>query len=336
MKKDRLELYKKLEEKRNSKLLIYITSNRRGLETQIGNDALSFFTNQLDKIGDVNKISLYLFTRGGDTIAAWTILNLIRNFCEELEIIIPSACHSAGTLMCLGANKIVMTKQATLGPIDPSINSPLNPKVMQQNPLAPAIPVNVEQIYAFFEMAKQVSKSNDSNSLINLYVDLAKYIHPTVLGAVFRSRSQIRILAERLLKYNRDINDDKRNEIINFLCSESGSHDYTINRKEAEEMGLKIEKPDDETYKIIKAIYDDIEKELELINPYNPISKISTNKTCSYKFRRGLIETIEGGTDVYISEGQLIKVQTPIMGQQMMPQETLQDNRSVDEWIHEN
>ena len=334
MKKERLEFYTKLEEKRNSKLLLYITSDRRRLETRIGNDAISFFTNQLDKIGDVDKISLYLYTRGGDTIAAWTILNLIRNFCQELEIIIPSTCHSAGTLMCLGANNIVMTKQATLGPIDPSINSPFNPQQMQGNPLS-AIPVNVEQIYAFFEMVKQVSKSNDSNSLINLFMDLSKYIHPAVLGAVFRSRSQIRILAERLLKYNTDIKEDKRNEIINFLCSESGSHDYTINRKEAEEMGLKIEKPDDETYKLIKAIYDDVEKELELIKPYNPMSKIVSQSIYDYKFRRGLIETINGGTDVFISEGQLIKVQAPKMGQQIM-QPVLQDDRRVDEWIHED
>lgn len=332
MKKDRIQYYKNLEAKRASKLLVYITSNRLGLETQIGKDAISFFTNQLDKIGDVQKISLYLLTQGGDTIAAWTIINLIRSFCKELEIIIPSACHSAGTLMCLGAKNIIMTKQATLGPIDPSINSPMNPKVDQQNLGGPAIPVNVEQIYAYFEMAKQVSKSNDSNSLISLFMDLAKYIHPTVLGAVFRSRSQIRILAERLLKYNSDIKEEKRNEIVNFLCSESGSHDYTINRKEAEEMGLRIEKPDTETYRIIKDIYDDIELELELSKPYKPMAKIASGNIFNYKYRRGIIETIEGGTDVFVSEGQLIQVQVP----QKVGQSMIQDNRIVDEWIHEN
>ena len=32
-------------------------------------------------------------------------------------------------MMSIGADKIVMTKQAVLGPIDPSVNSPLNPQV---------------------------------------------------------------------------------------------------------------------------------------------------------------------------------------------------------------
>lgn len=124
---NRAELYKKIEEKRESKLLVYVTSDRRGLETQIASDVLSPFTNHLDLLGDVKKISLFLYTRGGNTLTARTLVNLIRNFCEEFEVIIPFNCHSAGTLISLGANKILMTKQATLGPIDPSVNGPLNP-----------------------------------------------------------------------------------------------------------------------------------------------------------------------------------------------------------------
>ncbi len=46
-------------------------------------------------------------------MAAWSILNLIRMFCDELEIIVPMKAHSAGTMMAIGADKIVMTKQAT-------------------------------------------------------------------------------------------------------------------------------------------------------------------------------------------------------------------------------
>ena len=44
MRIDRLDLYKQLEEKRNSKLLVYITGTRQGLETQIANDVLPKFS----------------------------------------------------------------------------------------------------------------------------------------------------------------------------------------------------------------------------------------------------------------------------------------------------
>jgi hypothetical protein len=67
------------------------------------------------------------------------------------------------------------------------------------------------------------------------------------------------------------IGDQNRiNKILDFLCSESGSHDYTINRKEArDELGLKISKPDDDQYRILKKLHDDYTAELELLIPFD-------------------------------------------------------------------
>ena len=83
MRADRLELYRQIEESRGSKLSVYITSTRQGLETQIANDILPKVSEHLDKIGDVEKISLYLYTNGGNTLTAWSLVNLIRSFCKN-------------------------------------------------------------------------------------------------------------------------------------------------------------------------------------------------------------------------------------------------------------
>ncbi|MDA0194994.1 MAG: hypothetical protein O2887_06595 [Bacteroidetes bacterium] len=74
--KDRTVNYKWLEDNRKSKLLIYITGDRPAMETQISTEALEYFADHLDKIEKVNKISLFLYTRGGDTMAAWSLANL--------------------------------------------------------------------------------------------------------------------------------------------------------------------------------------------------------------------------------------------------------------------
>lgn len=161
----RLENYKKLEESRGAKLLVYVTSDRPNLGTQIASDILSQFTEHLDIIGDVDKICLYLYTRGGNTLVAWTLVNLIRNFCKDFEVIVPFNCHSAGTLISLGANRIVMTKQATLGPIDPSVNGPLNPSVPGANNPNAKVPVSVEFVDAYLQMAKTELKITDEESL---------------------------------------------------------------------------------------------------------------------------------------------------------------------------
>ena len=59
---ERIELYKKLEDKLNSKLLVYITSDRPGFEASIAQDVIDIFINQLDKIGVTEK-SHYTYIR---------------------------------------------------------------------------------------------------------------------------------------------------------------------------------------------------------------------------------------------------------------------------------
>lgn len=331
MDKKRLENYKKLEESRKSKLLVYVTSDRPNLGTQIASDILSPFTEHLDRIGDVDKISLYLYTRGGNTLAAWTLVNLIRNFCKDFEVIVPFNCHSAGTLISLGANRIVMTKQATLGPIDPSVNGPLNPGVPGTNNPNAKVPVSVEFVDAYLQMAKSELKITDQESLAKILIDLTQHIHPLTLGQVYKSKSQIQMLAEKLLEHQ-DISKDNKKSIIKFLCSESGSHDYTIHRKEAKNLGLEIEKPDMKLYGLIKEIYDDIESELELRSPFDPNVLLGNQNQAQYQLRRAIIESVEYGTDVFLSEGTVSK-QVVQQGQQQ--QTLIQDNRTFEGWRRE-
>ena len=335
MHKDRINNYKKLEEDRKSKLIVYATSDRRGLETNIAEDILSIFTDHLDKVGDVEKISLYLYTRGGSTLTAWSLVNLIRNFCKNFEVIVPFKCHSAGTIICLGASNIVMTKQATLGPIDPSTNGHFNPYIEINNQKVKA-PVSVEHVNSFIEFLKNDLKITDQPSLASIVVNLASQIHPLTLGEVYRSKTQIQMIAKKLLK-KQGIEDAKIDKIVNFLCSESGSHDYTIYRREAsEELGLKIETPSMDCYKIIKAIYDDIEAELELNKLYDPKTMLGGANSVNYLFKRAIIDSIPGNCDLFTSEGTLTK---QVVQQQTMAgvvhQTVINDSRTFEGWKKE-
>jgi hypothetical protein len=339
MYKERLENYKKIEGLRKSKLLVYVTGDRPGMETQIHPEILDYFIDHLDKFGKIKKVTLFLYTRGGNTLAAWSLTNLIRQFCDEFEVIIPSKAQSSGTLISLGANTIVMTKQATLGPIDPSLNGPLNPQDprIPNNPTA-RIPVSVESIKGYIALAQQDLKINSPNELSNLLVHLSEKVHPLLLGDVYRSRTQIQMLAGKLLSKQMD-NKEKIDKIIAFLCSDSGSHDYTIYRREArDELGLNIEKPDDAFYKIIKETYDDIKTELQLTKPFDPNAILGATNSATYSARRVLIESIDGGTDVYLSEGTLTKQLQNIMQPPPLPpiqNILINDQRNFEGWRHE-
>jgi hypothetical protein len=325
----RKQMYAELGQARNSKVIVYVTGDRQGQETQIHPEVLDYFANHLDSLNRVDKITLYLYTRGGSTLAAWSIVNLIRQFCNNFEVIVPSKAHSSGTLICLGANTIVMTKQATLGPIDPSVNMPLNPQVPGAPPTA-KVPVSVEAIKGFLGLAREEMKIKDKNNLTSILLRLSETVHPLVLGEVYRAKTQIQMLGRKLL--SAQIKDNKKIEkIISFLVSDSGSHDYTIHRSEAkEQLGLNIEKPDDKLYSLIKRIYEDIATELELRNRFDPNSLIGQQQQVNYCFKRGLIETFWAGSDAFVSEGLLFR--------RAMPQQSalIEDQRLFEGWRHEN
>ena len=178
-----------------------------------------------------------------------------------------------------------MTKQATLGPIDPSVNTPLNPQIPGAPPDA-KVPVSVEAIKGFLELAQGELKIEGSEHLTSILNALTQKIHPLVLGDVYRARSQIKMLARTLI--SGQIKDEATIEkIINFLCSESGSHDYTIHRRQARgELGLNIETPNMEIYLLIKRIYDDINSELEFTSKYDPNGILGMNQQINYAFKK--------------------------------------------------
>jgi len=332
MYKKRKEHVCKLEKEFGGHLISYVTSDRPRFETHIAPDAIDFFIDHLDKIGAVERLILFLYTRGGDTSAAWNIVNLLRIYCEQLYVIVPHKAHSAGTIISIGADKIIMTKQATLSPIDPSITTQLNPVI--NNPHHPQLhPVSVEAVNGFIELAKKEFLLDSPENLHGALTKLTEFIHPLVLGQAYRSRAQIRMFAERLLEQHiknnipeDDNNNERKNKIIAFLCGESGSHDYTINRREADEyLGLNIEKPTSEQYRIIKSLYDSFSVELGFRQVFDP-----RYVNGAFSVRRAFIESNKGGSSFYVSEGRV----SPIVSQE--GQNMFSVDFDFEGWRHES
>lgn len=328
---DRLELYRQIEKERDSSVLTYVTSDRPGMETEIAPDVIDPFVDLLDTIGPVKRISLILHTSGGQTLAAWRLINLIRMFCDDLEVFVPSKAQSAGTLMSIGADKIVMTKQAVLGPIDPTLTSPLNPQVNVGGQLK-QVPVSVESVRGYLNFTRNELGIVNKQNLTRVLLELSSQIHPVVLGEIFRSTEQIRFLARKLLP--RQLRDEtKIDSIVDFLCADSGSHDYTIDRREASGLGLQVEKPSAELYLLLKNVHLSYAQELQLLNPFSPMEFFGEDQTGSqpYHIARGLIEGTGGGGYAYVSEGIMTLMQIREDGNPI-PQQLINDNRTFEGW----
>ncbi len=304
----RKALLEEIERQRDCRALLYVTGDRPGLETQIGQDVVDLFVDHLDAIGPVPKISLILYTKGGDTSAAWNLVNLIRMFCEKFEVIVPSKCRSAGTLICLGADQVVMTKQATLGPVDPAVTGPLGPEIPGATGEARA-PVSVEAVNGYLGAVERYGGEKAAAKALR---DLADKVHPLVLGQVFRARQQIRDLAQRLLEQR--LEDSKAVErIVEFLCSDSGSHDYTINRREAGTLGLPVEKCSPGLYETVKAISDSYSQQMEFRHASTMaqrglplgewLHEKHEGKPINFEYTRAIIESVAHAPQAFASGG---------------------------------
>lgn len=302
-------LLTEIEKIQNSNVILYATSDRPGMEAQIDNDAFDHFVHHLDAIWNNNKtkMTLILHTAGGNTSAAWRIINLLRIFCDELEVIIPNRAHSAGTLISLGCDRILMTKQATLGPIDPSLSGPLSPQV----PGAPnqRVPVSVEAVQGYIDLAKAEMGIGEPVAMAQILSNLSKQVHPLVLGQIFRSRNQIRSLASDLLSHN-GVEENDKNRIVDFLCSESGSHDRTINRREAKNLGLNVEKPSQNLYDLINKLYEDLASSMELRSRFDQTLLLAGQPQASFECQRAVIESATFGSTALNTKGTVRLVQT--------------------------
>ncbi|NKJ33353.1 serine protease [Rhizobium sp. SG570] len=325
----RKRLYKQIEAQRNTKVISFVTSDRQNAETQIAQDCVQMFVDILDNIGPTPKISLVLHTNGGQTSAAWRLVNLIKSFGDQFEVLIPLKAMSAGTLISLGADHIVMTKQAVLGPIDPSLTHALGPQIPVGNQLA-RMPVSVEAVRGYLDAANAM-KITDAQTLGAILIELSNKVHPLVLGEIFRSREQIRFLADKLLRHHVQ-DSDKVKAIIDFLCADSGSHDYTINRREAELLGLPIEKPSTQFYGILKKLHKSYTDEMKLLEPYNPAIELGPASAATYRLLRGLIEDASGSSYGFLSEGTLVRSLVPNPADPANASEVISDQRTFEGW----
>jgi len=306
-----------LEHEYSGKVICYVTSERRGMETKIAGDAVFLLRRHLDAIGDVPKLALFLVSRGGDTLVPWQIVNLIREYCHTFEVLAPYTAHSAATLISLGADTIYMTKMATLTPIDPTVANPFNPSD-PNNPTA-KVGISVEDVTAFIQLAKDQG-IKDAAQLTQVFLALTNHVHPLALGTVQRSHSQIRHLARELLKLHMPAEEEtsRIEDIVKTVTERLYTHAHTIGRREAAQIGLKVSTAPPGLDRAMWSLFEAYVKDLEMFDPFNPDAMLGGADSKPLALERAYIESARH-TDVFVSEGMLRKLPPgpPIAGVSM-------------------
>lgn len=309
----RLDIMQKIGHKRGSVVLSYITGDRENVSTRIAPDVVRVIYRHLEMIGRRRAIDLFIYTRGGDVLTPWRLVNLFREYTEHFCVLVPFRAYSAGTLLCLGADEIVMGKMGELGPIDPSVINAFNP----QDPSNPSarLPVNIEDVYSYMALIAQKMGLYNEEAIARAFLLLAEKIHPLALGNVHRNWMLIRSLANKMLGLRREaLSDEKVQKIIDYLTEKLYAHNHMIARREAvEDIGLPVVYADEELNVLMWALYEDIAGELKLAEPFNPGEILRGNRT-EFKVASGLVES-EFGSDYFIFSGVVERKDYPETGQ---------------------
>lgn len=300
-------------------MLAYVTGDRGGLITGISNDQVVRFPRHLEKIGKQETLAVMLYTRGGETHTVWPIVNFLREHCDRLTVLVPFYAHSAGTLLALGADRILMSKYGTLSPIDPTVANAFNPiDPMNQKT---RLPIAVEDVMAYFKLSKNQGRNN-SAARAEAFSKLAQEVHPLALGNVQRSVDQIRELARKMMELHGSLNKKRSSNLIHRLTTGLYSHYHLIGRREATDIGLPIELPDTQVETMLLRYYAELCSDLHLLEKFSPQDLVRplSAKPTETSIERAYIEAAET-VDAFVTELRIhppgtVQLQPPVGPQQ--------------------
>lgn len=229
----------KLESLFGHKLLAYFLEDGY----MLADEQMLHLYEHLRRLGKQKRIGLWLYSRGGASEIPWKMVALLREFCDYLVVLVAYRAQSAATVIALGADEIVMTEMAELGPIDPSRWHPLLPQAeLQPGGKKGAIPVSVQDLrhlLKFVERETQGSLTPDAAAKI--YTALFENVHPLAIGALEQSWALAQQVAERVLSTHAQPADpEKVKQLVEKLSDFYKSHLYQIGRREAKELGLNV------------------------------------------------------------------------------------------------
>jgi hypothetical protein len=196
------------------------------------------FEDLLRSVGEADAGYLMLTSLGGDANVAEKLIMMCRQrFRFDFGVIIPNYAKSAGTMIALGSDKILMGYLAELGPIDPQL-------VLLGGEVIPA-----RSFIDGLEMIRErVEKKGEP---IQTYIPILSRIRPEILAVCQRAIADAQAFAAKWLKQGMLRHDPKQAETVAELLSSGEaykSHGKVIDFKEARDtLHLRAEKIDEKS-----------------------------------------------------------------------------------------
>jgi len=222
----RQELIKAINAEEKTQLICYTA----GEDTEINRGDVIGFVEMLHNIAQNTPIDLMLTTGGGDVDACEKLVKLIaaKKLDQPLRVIVPNLAKSAGTLMLLGADRIIMSDSSEIGMIDPQFRLGDG----RGNDLWYSV---TEYLHALEEHTEALRKNKDDPVALLMLDSFDARTVKKFQGI----RDRVRVFAEGQLKRQ----GAKSSTISHILMSSAKwkTHGHPIDHADAKEIGLPVD-----------------------------------------------------------------------------------------------
>jgi hypothetical protein len=204
---------------------------------------------------------LILTTNGGDAGAAYKIARIIQKMYKDFFLYIPSYCKSAGTLVALGANRLIMDLFSELGPLDVQLarideiggtKSGLLIGSAMESLASASFDLFEQHMLALktksggrisFRLASELA----AQLTAGLFAPIYAQINPDIIGSDQRDLNIAIEYGDRLA----DVSKNPKQGTVSRLVTHYPSHDFVIDDEETAQLFRNVDTPSKELYSLL-------------------------------------------------------------------------------------
>ncbi|HEX3128489.1 MAG TPA: hypothetical protein VH394_14255 [Thermoanaerobaculia bacterium] len=228
----RQDLIRAIEEQTGRRLAVYFANTEHHASAVSQTDIAPLQDVLFDCEGRCD-LDVLLQSPGGDIDSAEKLVYMIRERVASLRILVVERAKSAGTLIALAADEILMSSTSELGPIDPQVTI----FAADGRPLA-------RPARSFLDGLEQIKDSVASEGGLNpAYYPLLSQLDPALLDFCEKAIRRSEQFAEKwLTRYMLKDDPETAKEIARRLTDvdQYRSHGMVIDWREAREIGLNV------------------------------------------------------------------------------------------------
>lgn len=207
-------------------------------------------------------VLLVLVTLGGDPDAAYRIARCLQEKYEQVICLVPGPCKSAGTLVVVGGQELVIADAGELGPLDVQM-SKQDELLQRQSGLTATAALETlhERAYDAFEhflfqvvlrtgVSTRAAMQTAVQLTTGLFTHTYAHVDPMHVGEAGRAMKISQKYGEILLQKGLNIESQSLTELIQSYPS----HGFIIDRTEAKRHFKNVREPNDLELKLLETL----------------------------------------------------------------------------------